>query len=74
MKRFFVSAFLLALTAGSMHAASVYEDECSVTASGWVHSSELGSFRATLTVTGPCDARLADALRNAIAELRAAFE
>lgn len=48
--------------------------ECSVTASGTVESAELGTFTATITVTGPCDASLAKQMREAIAELRAAFE
>ncbi len=48
--------------------------ECSVTASGTVESAELGTFTATITVTGPCDASLADQMREAIAELRAAFK
>lgn len=48
--------------------------ECSVTASGTVESAELGTFTATITVTGPCDASLAAQMREAIAELRAAFK
>ncbi|WP_088341610.1 hypothetical protein [Robiginitalea sediminis] len=48
--------------------------ECSVTATGWVHSETLGSFQATITVTGPCDATLAEKMRHAIAELRAGFK
>ncbi len=75
MKRFFASLLLLGLMAGSLHAGPLCAgDDCSVTASGWVHSAELGSFQATVTVTGPCDSSLADTLRKAISELRAAFK
>jgi hypothetical protein len=67
---FFTAVLAMALSAGRPLPA----DQCSVTASGWVHSSELGSFQATITVTGPCDASLADRLRQAIADLRAGFK
>jgi len=49
------------------------EFECSVTSSGTIETSN-GSFEATLTVTGPCDASLAQKMREAIATLRAAFK
>lgn len=66
---------LLGCFAGSGSANPVpYSEGCSVTASGWVHSEELGSFQATITVTGPCDASLADKMRQAIADLRAGFQ
>lgn len=75
MKRLLSGILLFGLMAGSLYAGPLYAlDECSVTASGWVHSSELGSFQATLTVTGPCDSSLADSMRQVIAELRAAFK
>ena len=75
MNRFLASFILLVLTTGSLLAEPLaMADECSVTSTGWVHSAELGSFQATLTVTGPCDGSLADSLRKAIAELRAAFK
>ena len=75
MNRFLASFFLLVLTTGSLFAEPFsVDDECSVTSTGWVHSAELGSFQATLTVTGPCDGSLANTLRKAIADLRAAFK
>ena len=39
-------------------------DECSVTSSGTVEMAGGGSFQATLTVTGPCDASLAQKMRH----------
>lgn len=48
------------------------EVECSITSSGTVETST-GSFEATLTVTGPCDASLAGKMREAIRVLRASF-
>lgn len=48
------------------------EFECSITSSGTIETST-GSFEATLTVTGPCDASLADKMREAIRVLRASF-
>lgn len=49
-------------------------DECSVTASGTVEMASGGSFIATITVSGPCDASLADKLRSAIKGLRDSFK
>lgn len=49
------------------------EFECSITSSGTVETSS-GSFTATLTVTGPCDASLADDMRAAIKALRDSFK
>lgn len=75
MIRLCAGILLMALTAGGSDSQPVTQaDECSVTATGWVHSESLGSFQATITVTGPCDASLADQMRKAIAELRAGFK
>nr|WP_298331974.1 hypothetical protein [uncultured Christiangramia sp.] len=52
---------------------SAEEDfECSITSSGTVETAN-GSFTATLTVTGPCDASLAGDMRAAIKALRDSF-
>lgn len=46
---------------------------CTLTSSGTVYSSS-GSFEATITVKGSCDASLSKKLIAAIADLRAAFK
>lgn len=48
--------------------------ECSVTSSGTVEMSNGETFTATLTVTGPCDASLAQKMRDAIKSLRDSFK
>jgi hypothetical protein len=48
-------------------------ETCSVTSSGIIHSAEYGDIPMTLTVTGPCDASLAQIMRDKIAEIRAEF-
>ncbi len=52
----------------------IMADECSVTASGTVEMANGGSFTTSITVYGPCDARLADRLRAAIKGLRDSFK
>lgn len=49
-------------------------EECSVTASGTVEMANGGSFTASITVSGPCDASLANKLRSAIKGLRDSFK
>ncbi len=48
--------------------------ECSVSTSGKIVSAEFGTFVATITVKGPCDASLAQKMREAIAAMRAEFK
>ena len=75
MKKRYAVGFLVAVVSLGLFAGRpVPTEACSVTATGWVNSSELGTFQATITVTGPCNASLADRLRKAIAELRAGFK
>lgn len=52
----------------------VIVEECSVTSSGTVEMANGGSFEATLTVYGPCDASLAQKMRDAIKALRDSFQ
>jgi hypothetical protein len=47
---------------------------CTISASGTVGSAEFGTFVATITVKGPCDARLAKKMRQAIAAMRDEFK
>tara|TARA_Y100001935_G_C17286490_1_gene500673 strand:+ start:1406 stop:1657 length:252 start_codon:yes stop_codon:yes gene_type:complete len=44
---------------------------CSVTTSGTVEVGDNISIEMTITVEGPCDARLAQMVRDRIAEIRA---
>jgi hypothetical protein len=47
---------------------------CTISASGTVGSAEFGTFVATITVKGRCDASLAKKMRQAIAALRDEFK
>ncbi|MGB5371359.1 MAG: hypothetical protein WBN18_13100 [Flavobacteriaceae bacterium] len=51
-----------------------YAAVCTISASGSVGSAEFGTFVATITVKGRCDASLAKKMRQAIAALRDEFK
>lgn len=47
------------------------EEQCSVTTSGTVEVGDSITIEMTITVVGPCDSRMAQKVRDRIAEIRA---